>query len=213
MRNARPESCQGRFECVARQRVGVFSRREPFAESQDRDAVDGCRQDAEHRVAVRAWREFAGVDHGLNLLRHALPHLAHEAEPLPVAADPRHRAVDEHQREVFRVGLAELIEAPEARADRVHRANRRGFLAARKQQPEALLGKRQEDVVLAREVPVDGRRAVFDFLGDLADRDVVIALGDEQLARGIENRPRDSLPISFLPFLDAQWIPPNASGQ
>ena len=52
------------------------------------------------------------------------------------------------------------------------------------EQPEPLLGECEENVVLTREVSVDRRRAVFDALGDLPDRDVLEALVDEELARG-----------------------------
>ncbi len=71
------------------------------------------------------------------------------------------------------------------------------------QQPEALFGEREKNVVLGREVAVDGGRAVLDPLGDLADRDVLIALGDEQLARRIENGAADGFAIPFLTFFDA----------
>ena len=124
----------------------------------------------------------------LNLRGDRFLHVAHEAEPLPVAADPRHGPVEEHQREVLGVRLAELVDPPEARADRVHRIGATGAsLAARKQQPESFLRERQEDVVLAGEIAVDGGGAVLDLLGDLPDRHVLIALRDEQLARGVEN--------------------------
>ena len=69
---------------------------------------------------------------------------------------------------------------------------------------KAFLGQREEDVVLAGEVAVDRRRAVLDAIRNLADRDVLIALGDEKIARRIQNRPRDRLALPFLTFLDSQ---------
>ena len=109
--------------------------------------------------------------------------------------------------------LAELVEVPERAAHRIHRIG--GIVAfdallvgvAGEQQPEPFLGQGEEDVVLAGEVAVDRRGAVFDPVGDLADRDVLIALGDEQVARRIQNCPRHRLALPFLPFLDAQWRP------
>ena len=71
------------------------------------------------------------------------------------------------------------------------------------EQPEPLFGEREEDVVLDWEVAVDGGRAVLDALGDLADRDVLEALGDEQLAGGVENGPPHRLAVAFLSFFDA----------
>jgi hypothetical protein len=66
--------------------------------------------------------------------------------------------------------LAELVVARENRAQRV-----RGVLpgavldvaAVREEEAEAFLREREEDVVLAREVAVDGGRAVFDLVRDL----------------------------------------------
>ena len=87
-------------------------------------------------------------------------------------------------------------------------AGRRGARrsAEREQQPEAFLGEREEDVVLAGEVAVDGRRAVLDALGDLADGDFLVSVGDEELARRIQNRSGDRLPVPFLTFFHTQVL-------
>ena len=71
------------------------------------------------------------------------------------------------------------------------------------QQMEAFLGERKEDVVLRRKVAVERCRAVFDALGNLSNRNVLVTLVDEQLARRVENRSADGLPVPFLAFLDA----------
>ena len=68
---------------------------------------------------------------------------------------------------------------------------------------EAFLGQREEDVVLAGEVAVDRGRAVLDALGDLADGDLPVALGDEEVAGRGENGLADGVPLSVLSFLDA----------
>src|SRR6185503_15840015 len=71
------------------------------------------------------------------------------------------------------------------------------------QQPESFFSQREEDVVLARKVTVNGRRAVLDPLRNLADRDVVEAFGDEQLAGGVENGPADGFAVADVSFLDS----------
>ena len=71
------------------------------------------------------------------------------------------------------------------------------------EQPEAFLGERVEDVVLAGKVAVNRGGAVLDAFGDLSDRDILIALGDEQFARGVENRAPDGFVVPFLSFSDA----------
>ena len=133
-----------------------------------------------------------------------LLHVADEGEPLVLAADAGHRSIDEHQGEVLRVLAAEFVDAPEDRADAIQRRQRGESVLADEiagiaQQPESLFGQREEDVVLAREVEVDGGGAVLDPFGDLADRDVLVALGDEQFAGGVENRrggrPRDRVRV------------------
>ncbi len=107
---------------------------------------------------------------------------------------------------------AEFVDAPEDGRDAFERG---AFLArgvhgdqvvARVEQTEAFLRERIKDVVLAWEVPVDGGGAVFDFLGDLADGDVAVALADEQLPGRIEDGPVDSFAISLLTFFDAHTL-------
>src|SRR5260221_11346579 len=101
---------------------------------------------------------------------------------------------------------AEFIEAPDNLANPVERLERVELgiepchAVARAEQPEALFGERVEDVVLAGEVSVEGGRAVFDTLGDLADGHVAVALGHEELAGGIEDGPAHCLAISLLTF-------------
>ena len=34
----------------------------------------------------------------------------------------------------------------------------------------------------------------------------MVAMADEEIARGIQNRAGDGLAITFLSFLDAQWL-------
>ena len=119
-----------------------------------------------------------------------------------------HAAIEEHQREVLRVVLAELVVAPEHRAELVDRIRlaRPRRSAEREQQAEPFLGERQEDVVLAREIAVDGGRAVLDPLGDLANGDVLVAVADEEVARGIQNGSANSLAVAFLSFFQTQLL-------
>ena len=103
-----------------------------------------------------------------------------------------HVAVEEHEREVLRLFLAELVELPgvSARSQGVRWPARQLGGA---EQAEPFFGQREEDVVLRREVAVDGARAVFDLRGDVADRHLRVAVGDEQLQRRIEDGAPDSL--------------------
>src|SRR5207248_6036245 len=77
------------------------------------------------------------------------------------------------------------------------------------QQTEAFFRQLEEDVVFAGEVAVDRRGAVLDPLSDLADGDIGVALGDEEIARRVEDRSTDSLAITFLSLLDSHgscWL-------
>ena len=103
---------------------------------------------------------------------------------------------------------AELVEAPENRADPIEwlplvRLTRFGRLA---EQREPLLGEGEEDVVLAGEVPINRGGAVLDFFRDLADGDVWISFADEQLARRVQDGAADCLAIAFLSFFDPHEV-------
>ena len=69
--------------------------------------------------------------------------------------------------------------------------------------PEALFGEGEENLVLAREVAVDGGRAVLNTFGDAPHRHRAIAFGDEQLARGVEDGVPHGRAIAVLAFLDS----------
>ncbi len=71
------------------------------------------------------------------------------------------------------------------------------------EQSESLLRQREKDVVLARKVAVDRGRAVFDSLGNLADGNVLVTLGDEQFPGGVENSTPYRLAVALLAFLNA----------
>ena len=133
--------------------------------------------------------------------------VADELEPLPVLADLRDRAIEEHQREILRMRLAEFVDPPERSPDWLQQVSVRIVrlaLGRREQDAEPFFGQREEDVVFTGEIAVDRGGAVFDPLGNLADRDVVIALGDEQVSSRIQNGPRNCLPLPSLTFLDSQ---------
>src|SRR6266542_4526278 len=146
MRNPRTESRERGFERVARKRVGVLSRRHPVAEPHHRNAVDRGHQNPEHRVSLSSRREQSSVDYGLDVCGHLMLHLADESKPLPVLADARNRAIEEHQREILRMALAELVQPPEACADLVDGICGRLPLVAGEEDSEPLFGERQEDV-------------------------------------------------------------------
>ena len=114
------------------------------------------------------------------------------SKPSHCCGDLRHRSIHEHQLEVRRLLLARTRRTPTSRP----RTCSSGLpvvgavLHLVVEAAKAFLGEREEDVVLAGEVAVDGGGAVFDALGDLADRDVPIAFGDEEVARGVEDGRR-----------------------
>src|SRR5215831_2161870 len=101
--------------------------------------------------------------------------LAREGEAFVSLADPWHRPIDEHQLEVLRMLAAEVVKAPEDLADALDRlgggqpGDEGRRTVDRVQQAKAFLRERVEDVVLAREVPVNGGRAVLNLLGDFPD--------------------------------------------
>src|SRR5262245_55438703 len=128
------------FDRGAREGVAVLAGAEAIAEAQRRRAVRGGVQQPEDRVRRRSGRAGAGFDRALDAHDHVVLHLADEAEALPVIADARHAAVEEHQREVLGVLLAELVVAPEDFAERVGGIRRRVRLDAvgvREEQPES----------------------------------------------------------------------------
>jgi hypothetical protein len=203
MRDPCSEPRERGFERVARKRVGVLCRRQPFTEPHHGNAVDRGQQNFEHGVGVGPRREQSSVDYALDVRGHLILHLPYEAEPLPVLADTRNRAIEEHQGEILGMALAELVQPPEACADLIDGICGGLSVVARKEDSEPLFGERQEDVVLAGKIAVDGGRAVLNLLRDLADRDVLVTLGDKQIARSVQNRPGDRLPFPFLTFLDS----------
>jgi hypothetical protein len=166
-------------------------------------------QQAEGGVRRRLRRARARVDRLLDASDHVVLHLADKAETVPVVADPRHAAIEEHEREVLGMRLAEFVVPPEHPPQRVGRilAGRVTNVAAvRKEEPEPFLRKREEEIVFAREVAVDRGGAVLDAVRDLPERDLLIAMGDEELAGRVENRSGHRLPLTFLSFFDSQVV-------
>src|SRR4051794_33579615 len=97
---------------------------------------------------------------------------------------------------------AEPIEPPENGPNPFEWTDRLGAVGRIAEQAEPFLGEREKDVVLARKVAVDGRRAVLDALRDLSNRHVSVALCREQIARGVENGATDGFPVALLAFFD-----------
>src|SRR5439155_8390288 len=183
-RHAGPQSGERQVEDVCGEQIRVFFRREPIAESKDRDAKQADQERAHRDERVERLRQFASVDARLNPLDDLALALARERETPVLAADARHRLVDEHQREILRMVAAELVKPPEdgANALELRAAGELRIVGHRRgiaEQPEAFLGELEEDVVLAREVAVDRGGAVLDPLRNLADGHVLVTLGVE----------------------------------
>src|SRR5207249_10020644 len=68
------------------------------------------------------------------------------------------------------------------------------------EQAEPLFREREEDVIFAGKIAVDGGGAVFDPLRNLADGDVLEAFRDEELAGSVQNCAADRLAVAFLSF-------------
>ena len=203
------QTCNHGFERINGEGIGVLARGKAIAKPHDRDAVDRGEHDPEQHVRPGAGGERPGIDRCLNQRVHLQANRTQESEPCQPLADPRHRSVQEHQGEVLGVRLAELVHPHERLPDAVERIDLgtggrplQGCLTDQK--AKTLFSQCEEDVVLAREVPVDCSRAVFDPLGNLPHRDVLIALRDEQIARGIENCSGNCFPVPFLTFFQTQ---------
>ena len=192
------------LEDVAGQGVGVFGWRQPAAAAEHRRAGERRPQHVQRLLGIEAGGEAPGLDGPPDACRHPLQHLLQQRESLPLLADRRDAAVDEHQVEELPVVLRELVEGPPAAAQVVDRVGSAGHgFDGLIEALESFLGEREEDVVLTGEVAVDRRRAVLDALGDLADRDLSVTLGDEEVPRCGENGVADREPLSVLSFLDA----------
>src|SRR2546430_7523300 len=169
-------------EHVAREQIGIFARREPIRQIQRRDAEQARDQHAHRNGGLhRGWKHL-GLDAALELGDDVALGFASEREAFVFAADSRHGSVEKHEREVLRMLTAELVDAPEDRADSQQRVEPLERVATPfdswvPEQAEALLGECEEDVVLAREVAVDRGRAVLDAFGNLADGDVAEPFG------------------------------------
>src|SRR5438445_2713724 len=101
----------------------------------------------------------------------------------------------------LRVGQAEL-------ADPLHRIGGRRLLLEVPEQPlEVLRAQREHEVVLVLEVVVDRGGRVLDGLSDAPHGDALVAVGHEQLARGVEDLPAHLLALALLPFDDAHAPP------
>src|SRR5262249_32289662 len=101
---------------------------------------------------------------------------------------------------------AVLIKAREDDADALERrqaVERRVAGAIAVEKPEAFFGERVKDVVFRGEVSVDGGGAVLDPFGNLADRNVLVALFDEQIAGGVQDGAANRLPFASLSLFDA----------
>ena len=207
MRDPGSEPGERGFERVARERVGIDVRSQSSAQTHHRDPMNGCAKNLKNVVGFRVRRKETLLDDTLNVRRHPTFHFADEAESFPVLANRRDRSIEKHQREVLGMFLAERVEPPETSTNLLDGIGNRHFVARREKHPKPFLGERQKDVVFAFEVAIDGGGAVFDFFRDFANRNVLISLGNEQLARSVEDRPRDGLPFPFLTFSYAQSTP------
>jgi hypothetical protein len=187
-RGARADAGDRGFDGVAHQRVGIDLLRHAVRQPQRGDTDDGRPQQPQRHLGVRRRRKQAVHDAALHARQRPAAHLGDEREALVLLAHARHVAVQEHQREVLRLVLAELVEPPGRRPHVFDGVGARGVgQLARAEVPEALFGQRVEDFVFRGEVAVDGAGAVFHARRDIADRGLAVAVADEEVERRVEN--------------------------
>src|SRR5262249_38376840 len=68
---------------------------------------------------------------------------------------------------------------------------------------ESFFSEGVENVVFRREISVDGCGAVLDALGDLANRDMLIAVSNEQIAGRVQNGAANRFSLASLSLFDA----------
>src|SRR5262245_60504854 len=105
---SRPEPGECRLERVARQRIGVFTRRDSAAQAGHGGAENGGDENPKDGMWLGAGREKPGIDGSLNAGGQLCLTLANKLESLPVARNLGDRTVQKHQREIFRMCLTEI---------------------------------------------------------------------------------------------------------
>src|SRR5438045_3125890 len=151
-------------EGIAREQIRILAGAESIREPQRRNPEQPRDEEAHGDDRLHGRREDARLHAPLELGDDVPLRLVREREAFVLAADPRDRAVEKHQREVLRVLATELVDAPEDRADSLQRVEALELLAAAlvgrmPEQAEALLSQGEEDVVFAREITVYRCRA------------------------------------------------------
>ena len=148
------------------------------------------------------------VDAALHASEDALLEFGHERELLVLPADAWHVSIQEHEGEVLRLLLAELVEAPDCVANVLQRIGARGAgQPPGAKQAESFFREGEKDGVLRWKVAVDRPGTVFDLGGDVADRDLRVPVRDEEPEGGVENGAA-GLFVGLLPTL----APPEAAG-
>ncbi|HUU35976.1 MAG TPA: hypothetical protein VMW48_18050 [Vicinamibacterales bacterium] len=206
-RRAGGEAGDGRGEDVARQRVAVLARSEPAGAADHGWSGERRPEHVQRHLRIQDGWEGAGVNDALDAGGHPGHHLLQQVEALPLLGNGRNGTVYEHQVEELGLVLRKSVEGPPAVAQVCDRVGMRGDGGnGSVELAEAFRRQSKEDVVLAGEVAVNSRRAVLDTFGDLADGDVPVALGHEQIARRGQDAVVDGLFLAVLTFSDAHVI-------
>ena len=170
--------------------------------------VGGDEQAAEHRGDAARAQVRDGVD-ALALGEHPGDLVVTFVHVAQVRGQQRWRALDQlHDRQVDRVPrrVARLFDEPgDGRVQRVAQRDERRLLRRPRVQLAhervgVVLGERQRQVFLVREVPEERALGHVNRVGDLADGRLLVALGDEQRERGV-NQGVAGLPLLPLPPL------------
>lgn len=138
----------GGADGIADEPLGVLARCQPVRQPHQSDPEHRRPEQAQCGIGVERGRKAPLVDAALDASEQAAPEVGHEGEVLVLAADSRHMAVEKDEREVLGVLLAEFVELPGDRGQVLDRVGRvRPGEVCGTEQPEALLGEGEEDVV------------------------------------------------------------------
>ena len=171
--------------------------------------MTGAHRSRQRDVGIyRRWEDTL-VDAALHASEDAVLEFGHERELLVFPADAWHVSIQEHEREVLRLLLAELVEAPDRVANVLQRIGRSWRWPARRRQAGgSLLRRGRKRWRPSTESSCRSRPGLYSTLAaTLRIETLRVAVGDEEPEGGVENGAA-GLFVGLLPTL----APPEAAG-